>query len=420
MKILHINTYDISGGAARAAYRLHQGLRQINLDSKMLVQDKKGDDKHVLGPKSKMGKAWGMVRPNLDRLPLHLYTKKKDTPYYLQWLPGSSLEDGLSFAPDIVHLHWICGGFIPIASMAKIKQPIIWTLHDSWAFTGGCHIPYECTRYKKKCGNCPHLGSRWERDLSRWTWHRKQKAWQNLNLTIVVPSKWLAQCTKESSLFQNTNVVVIPNGLDLNQYKPVDQSLARKLLGLPENKKILLFGAMNATSDQQKGFQYLQPALWKLKESQIKQEIEIIVFGSSEPEHAPDFGFPVHYLGRLHDDISLKILYSAADVMLVPSTQETFGQTASEAMACGTPVVAFNVTGLKDIVDHRINGYLAQPFDPADLAHGVEFLFAEETDVICKRRVSARKKIEENFEIRKVAMIYRDLYESCRLPRAYT
>lgn len=417
IKSLLINTSDISGGAARAAFRLHQGLRQINLDSRMLVQDKKSDDKYIIGPYSKMGKAWGMARPHLDAFPLELYKKKKKTHYSIQWLPGSLLGDSSLFDPDIIHLHWICDGFVPIASMAKIKKPIIWTLHDMWAFTGGCHYNQECERYKKRCERCPQLGSRWDRDISRWVWHKKQKAWQNLDLTIVAPSKWLGECAKESSLFQNTNVVVIPNGLDLNQYKPVDQSLARKLLGLPENKKLLLFGAMSATSDQRKGFQYLQTSLRKLKESQIKQEVEIIVFGSSEPKQVPNFAFPVHYLGRLHDDTSISLLYSAADIFVAPSIQDNLPNTVMESLACGTPTVAFNIGGMSDMIEHKINGYLAQPFDPVDLAYGIEFLLTENPELFWKKRISARKKVEKNFEVKKVARSYRDLYES-RILRA--
>ena len=410
MKILCVNTFDIYSGAARAAFRLHQGLRQINIDSKMLVQDKKSDYSHIICPDSKLKKVWNKLWPHLDRLPLQLYRKRQKTPYHIQWLPGPPLKNISHFNPDIIHLHWICGGFVSIEFLAKVGRPIVWTLHDSWAFTGGCHIPYECKKYKNKCGKCPVLGSCREWDFSRWVWHRKHKAWLNLNLTIVAPSRWLAECAKESSLFQSKKIKVIPNGMDLKRYKPMNQALARQVMGLPNNKKLVLFGAMRATSDPNKGFSYLQSALHKLKKKLFAKEIEIVVFGSSKPENVPDFAFPVYYTGRLHDDISLAVLYSAADVMVVPSKQEAFGQTASEAMACGTPVVAFDTTGLKDIVDHKKNGYLARPFDIEDLAHGIGWVLSD-SERHHALALAAREKVEREFEIELVARQYLGLYK---------
>lgn len=182
------------------------------------------------------------------------------------------------------------------------------------------------------------------------------------------------------------------------------------MLGLPENKDLVLFGAINATSDPRKGFQYLQPALHKMKEGLLAKNIEIIVFGSSAPKNAPDFGFPVHYLGRLHDEISIALLYSAVDVFVAPSVQDNLPNTVMEALACGTPVTAFDIGGMTDLIDHKINGYLANPFDTIDFARGIEFIFSQKTKTKAMRR-SARKKVETNFEIEKVAGMYRNLYE---------
>lgn len=410
MKILHLNTDDIFGGAARAAFRLNDGLRQISVDSKMLVQDKKSDSIHVYGPDSKLSRVWSKIRPALDILPLQLCRERKKTIYHIQWLPGSPLNNISLVNPDIIHLHWICGGFVRIEALKKIKKPVVWTLHDMWAFTGGCHYGEGCERFKSSCGKCPQLSSHEERDFSRWVWHRKYKAWQNLNPTIVTPSRWLAKCVKESSLFYNKKIEVIPNGIDLKTFKPMDRSIARELLNLPKSKKLVLFGALDATSDSRKGFQYLKPLFQKLKENSLSKDIEIIVFGSSEPKNAPYFGVPIHYMGRLHDDISLVILYSAADVMIVPSTQEAFGQTALEAMACATPVVAFSNSGLKDIVNHKINGYLAKAFDIADFARGIEFIFSAKTSKEDMRKL-AREKVKKEFKIEKVATQYLNLYK---------
>jgi glycosyltransferase involved in cell wall biosynthesis len=281
-----------------------------------------------------------------------------------------------------------------IETISKLKRPLVWTLHDMWAFTGGCHYTGDCERYLKSCGGCPQLGSSKNWDLSSWIWQRKAKAWRNLNLTIVTPSTWLANCAKSSSLFKDLQIEVIPNGLDTQTYRPINKRVARELLNLPQDKQLILFGAVRSTSDTRKGFHLLKPALEDLSKSGWKDRLEVAIFGAAENQ--PDFGLKVHYLGHINDDLPLAIIYSAADVMLVPSIQEAFGQTASESLACGTPVVAFNATGLKDIVDHQINGYLAQPFKVEDLAQGIAWVL-ENPDRHEKLSYHARQKAEQEF-----------------------
>jgi len=408
MKTLHINSSDINGGAARAAYRLHRALLAQGIDSQMLVQTKASDDVTVIGPVSKLDKGMGKVRPTLDQLPNRLYPLKKQTPFHAAWVPFSGVVDNIhKMNPDVVHLHWIAGGFVRIEDLARIEKPIIWSLHDMWAFTGGCHYDGGCGRYQALCGACPVLGSTKDRDLSRWIFMRKQKGFSRIpSLTINGLSRWLADCAEISALFQDRKVVNLPNPLDSEVYKPLPKEEAKQILGLSSEKRHILFGAMSATRDERKGFSELVKAL----ECVHADNIELAVFGSNEPENAPKFPFPTRYLGRLQDDISLRILYSAADVMVVPSRQEAFGQTATEAMACGTPVVAFGATGLLDIIDHQENGYLAEPYDPKDLAFGIEYCL----DQIESGNMgdNARKKVENCFESGLVANRYISLYNS--------
>lgn len=411
MKILHLSTYDMFGGAARAAYRLHKGLQKINVDSYMQVQTKIGDDKDIAGPVNDYIKLLGMIKPTLDRFPLKLYRQRKETHYSLQWLPDPFQPSPVKFNSDIIHLHWICGGFKRIESLKKIKKPILWTFHDTWAFTGGCHVAGSCERYKNRCGLCPQLGSKYENDVSRWTWNRKFKAWKNLNLTIVTPSTWLANCVKQSSLFRNIRVEVIPNGIDTLRFKPIAQNIARDILNLPQEKYLILFGAMGATSDKNKGFQYLQPALNQLVSQKFERDIELLIFGASEPANGPEFNCETKYLGVFHDDDALALLYSAADVMLVPSIQENLVQTALESLACGTPVVAFNTTGLIDIVDHNKNGYLAMPYDPTDFAKGIKTILQADKRTKMEMRKNAVKKANKFFEIESVSKKYLSLYK---------
>ena len=407
MKILIVNKSDIQGGAARAAYRLHKALLENGVDSKMLVQDKISDDYTVIGPTTKVQKAIAKIRPTIDSLPVRLYKNRTKTLFSPSWLGFSGIVDKINkINPDIVHLHWICGGMMTIEDISRIKAPIIWSLHDNWAFTGGCHIKWECEKYRENCGACPRLGSQKENDLSRRVWRRKQKSFANIdNITIVGLSHWLTESSKNSSLLKNRKHITLPNPIDINIFKPFYKDKARELWNLPKDKKLVLFGAMSATSDINKGFKELSDAMEKL----TSKDIELVVFGSSKPQNAPDFGFKTHYLGRLHDDVSLVTLYSAVDVMVVPSLQENLSNTIMESLACATPVVAFDVGGNSDMIEHKINGYLAKPLESDDLANGIDWVLnASNYDELC---INARKKVVKEFDSKVVAKKYIKLYE---------
>ncbi len=404
MKALLLSTSDIDGGAARAAYRLHRGLQTIGVDSQMLVRDKHSQDRTTISGKTKIAQ----LGANLDGLPLQLYpTRPMFSP---QWFPDAIAPKVAGLSPDIINLHWICGGYLRIETIAQFDKPLVWTLHDMWPFTGGCHYSQECDRYTDSCGACPQLSSSKNRDLSHWVWQRKAKAWKGSGLTIVSPSVWLAECAKSSSLFQDIRIEVIPHGLNTEKFKPVAQQTAREILNLPLNKQLVLFGvAPSATGDPRKGFHLLQAALQKLSQSEWKERLELVVFGSSQPEKPLDLGFKTHYLGQFHDDISLALVYSAANVMIVPSIQEAFGQTASESLACGTPVVGFNATGVKDIIDHQQDGYLATPFEIEDLAQGIVWVL-EDSDRYQKLRDRAREKAQQEFTLELQAQRYLSVF----------
>jgi glycosyltransferase involved in cell wall biosynthesis len=409
MKVLNISTFDTSGGAARAAYRLHVGLQNIGVDSKMLVRAKSSDNNAIIVPQSDLEKLFSRFRANLNSLPLYLYPQAHPHTFSAQWFPDGLFPKVSKLNPDIIHLHWISNGFLQIETIANFRKPVVWTLMDMWAFTGGCHYSQECPNYQNTCGTCPQLFSNNDRDLSRKVWQRKAKAWEKVNLTVVAPSSWLAKCARSSSLFKDLRVEVIPFCLDTKIYKPIEKKVARAILNLPQNKKIILFGAISATTDQRKGFRLLQPALQKLSLKEKTENLELLVFGASKPEHPVDLGFSVRYLGNLKDDVSLSLVYSAADVMVVPSTQEAFGQTASESIACGTPVVAFDETGLADIVEHQRNGYLAKPFEIEDLAKGIAWVLEnqERHKKLCDR---AREKAVQEFPLELQALRYLSLY----------
>lgn len=408
MKILHVNATDLEGGAARAAYRLHCSLLAEGANSQMLVQSKTSDDFTVIGPSTKIQKALAKLRPVLDLFPVRKYKRRTKTLFSPAWLPFSCVVDRINeLDPDVVHLHWVAGGMMRIEDISRIKAPVVWSLHDMWVFTGGCHYDEQCGAFRLQCGNCKVLQSKTSKDLSRRVYNRKQRTFEEKkNITLIGLSRWLADQASVSSLFSSEQVINLPNPIDTESFSPFNQTFARELLKLPKDKKLVLFGAIGATSDPRKGFQELVQGLNQL----YLDNVELVVFGASEPQEGARFPQRSHYLGVLHDDVTLRVLYSAADVMVVPSMQEAFGQTASEAMACGTPVVAFGATGLLDIVDHKENGYLAKPFEPADLALGIEWVLGN--DNYNQLSEKARKKIVEYFDYKVVAPKYIELYHS--------
>ncbi len=407
MKILHINASDTSGGAARAGYRLHRALLEDGVESRMLVQRKYSDDHTVFGPQTRLQKISSHLRPFLDRLTVKRYKEKTQTLFSPSSLPFSGVAERINaLRPDIVHLHWICGGMMRFEDLAKVQAPIVWSLHDMWAFTGGCHYDQGCGRYAASCGRCVVLGSAKERDLSRKVFLRKQKALRRCtNMTINGLSGWLASCAQRSALFKDHRVVNLPNPIDTELFKPVDKDLARELLDLPQNKNIVLFGAMNATGDPRKGFPELSQALSMLQ----SPDIELVIFGSRKPLSPSDLGFPTHYLGHLSDDLTLKILYSAADVMVVPSLQENLSNAIMESLACGTPVVGFNIGGNSDMIEHKQNGYLATPHEPSDLANGIDWVLSSQDPLLLRR--NSREKVVREFDSYTVARKYIDLYK---------
>ena len=413
MKVLQLSTFDKTGGAARAAMRLHHGLRNIGVDSWAVVHKKESTDPYVIENRypGLMGKSLAMSRPYIDEIPLLFYPRKKNTPWNLAWLPnhlGKVLRD---LSPSIVHAHWINAGFLSLYDLSRIQSKLVWTLHDAWQVTGGCHIFYGCSRFQLGCGICPQLGSQTLNDLSAKGIARKKLVYDKIQPTFVAPSRWMASQAQSSYLLKDAAIKVIPHGLDIKIFYPIDKVQARKKLNLPLDKKIILFGAMSGMSDPNKGFDKLLAALQILSTSPLCNEIEIAIFGSAEPTNKPNYGFPTHYLGKIADDNNLCAIYSAADVFCAPSREESFGQVALEAMACATPVVAFATTGLLDTVDHQVTGYLAQPFEEKDFAHGIEFILEDPIRIKILAK-NARLRIVNHFDISLMAKRYQELYAS--------
>ncbi|GAM08023.1 D-inositol 3-phosphate glycosyltransferase 2 [Geobacter sp. OR-1] len=407
MKILYLNGADLEGGAAKAATRLLHGVCSQKVDARLHVQRKSGHDPLVTGPASLCGKVSARMRPSIEQLLNGIDPGKTNGPFCAASLPDRLAGLASKTAPDLIHLHWVAR-MMRLETLARFKLPLVWTLHDSWPFTGGCYLPGDCTRYREDCGSCPVLNSTRADDLSRQVWQRKDKAWQGMNLTLVAPSRWMAGCAQTSSLFRHVRVEVIPNGIDINRFAPGDKQKAREALSLPRDGQLLLFGAKGGTSDRNKGFHLLAEALQHVAASASGNKLELVMFGANEP--LPEIcGIRVHNLGWQDDDSRLASIYTAADLFVFPSIQETLGYAAMEAMACGTPCVAFRQGGVPDLIDHERSGYLAIPYETADLARGITWGL-ENSARIHETSVQARKKAEQDFALDKVAARHLALY----------
>lgn len=411
MKVLHLSTFDIRGGAARGAYWLHQALERRGVDSRMLVGRKYSSDPAVSEPSSRLHRLTNALSGRLDTLPLSRYRKTRESYWTLGWLPDRIEEAVAALKPEIVHVHWTGGGFMSVGSLRHLRCPVVWTLRDMWAFTGGCHYTAGCERYATACGRCPQLRSSDEKDLSRWMWHHKQQAWRGVDLWLVPISSWLSDCLHHSGMFDDMPPVeVIPNGVDTGAFRPCDQAFSKLAWDLPADRRHILFGAVDATDDVRKGFHHMIEAVRILAERGWSDHAELVVFGGEAPSDLFDLGLPIRSVGRVDDDDALAHLYSACDVMVVPSEQEAFGKTLVEAMACGTPVVAFARGGPTDIVEHRRTGFLAEPSNVEDLANGIAWCLEDRARNAELGR-QARHRAKCDFEIDIVAGRYESLYQ---------
>ncbi len=406
--VLYLSTYAHSGGQSIAANRIHSGLRAIGINSKMLAlhsdggSKEKHDEIHVAKPGKE--EFWG---PWNDEIFLKDYPNISQSHKISPAVAGVDICKYIEeFNPRIVQMHWINDGFVKMEDLPKINRKIVWRLADCWAFTGGCFYLTGCERYKTGCHNCPRLQSNKDEDMSYSVWQRKAEAFKNTDMTVVVPSMWMKELVKNSGLMKDKEVTVIPNGMDMNIYYPEDKMAARKELGIPLDKKVVLFGA-GSPSDPRKGADLLRAAISKLGPKH-RDEYYLVVFGGN---HRPaDFGIPMAYFRYIGDNKKLRLVYSAGDVMIVPSREESFGQTVTEAMACGTPVVTFLHTGPASAIDHQKTGYLANYCDIDDLASGIEWVLADDKRMKTLSE-NARQKVETTYDIKVVARQYQELYE---------
>ncbi|WP_417273513.1 glycosyltransferase family 4 protein [Celeribacter halophilus] len=372
MRVVHLNRSDTSGGAARAAWRLHQALRAEEIDSHMLVDSRTTGDWTVNVPKGHRAKTAAALRPLIAAAVMRLQKSSNPVLHSPALLRSQAPRRLKQLYPDIAHLHWINGEMMSVRDIANLQSPAVWTLHDMWAFCGAEH--YSVTdRWRAGYTKCNRPPDETGLDINAWVWRRKKKLWTD-PVHIIAPSQWIADCVKASALMSEWPVHVIPNAINTEIWAPFDRAQARMLLNLPQEPQLVLFGAIGGTRDKRKGPDLLEGVMTRLK-GLVSQHTELVILGQRQPKDNSTISrFPMHYMGHLYDDTTLRLLYSAADVVLIPSRQDNLPNMAVEAAACGVPVVAFNTGGLPDIVQHHQTGYLAQPFDVEDMARGIAWV----------------------------------------------
>lgn len=435
INVLSVCTNENTGGAPIAAHRIHVAVNAAHngVVSTMFVKNRQTNDPTVRSvdefvPHHALYRLCQWVKEKCVNKYWHALWrpyKKTNDKNFKSDLRGMGIGDAFhKMDYDVLHMHWINNRFLRLSDIPSDK-PIIWTLHDSWQFCGECHYFLDCENYKQECGCCPQLGSKNPNDLSHLIWKAKQKCYADKNITIVCPTKWLADCAAASGLFRGRDIRVIPNCLDTDVFRPLSKTEIVEFAEHQQNavvsrvlreatqekglaKPLILFGAMNAANDRRKGFASLLSAL-QLLDTQVF-EARLVVFGANAQELPMKFkNIDVTFVGYIHDSQLLTALYNSADVMVVPSYSEVFGQTASEAMSCGTPVVAFRCTGIQDVVEVGC-GYLAEPYSSDDLAKGIQYCIENNTNNVLGK--TAREFVVKRFAIDVVAEQYKALYES--------
>jgi len=412
MKILLINTSDLQGGAAIACFRLAKALQKVpSLDVKMLVKEKTTDEDFVVGTNTSLfGLYKGQLNFALEKATFLPYEKSKAIRFLFS---SANFGQDISKLPevqeaDIIHLHWVNKGFLSLKSLEQLMQlgkPIVWTLHDMWPFTGGCHYAGDCLHFQKRCGDCRFLKNPKSQDISNKIWGKKKNIYQSAQLNIVTCSGWLKEVAKTSSLLTNVSVQNIPNTIDIDTFKPIANLKTKE-------KYTILFQAMNI-NDQRKGLKYFLEALAHLKKEHITiaDKIELLIFGKDTSGALDGLNYPAKYLGVLKDQSEIARAYNQSDIFVIPSLEDNLPNTIMESLACGVPVVGFETVGIPEMVDHHKNGFIAPQKDAQALAEGIKWVLEDE-ERYTKLSQQAVKKVKDVYSHQKVSNEYLQLYTS--------
>lgn len=368
MRVVHLSTTDC-GGAFKAAYRISESMKKTGIDSSIIVRSRIMKSKNVV---EVIDTPYKKIMSKFKNL-INLLLSEGEVISDYFGTDVTKLEEVKE--AEIVFLHWVNSfvSYKDVERLLRTGKKIIWVMHDMWLFTGGCHCDRYCGRYKKQCRNCPMISGHKAKDCSHRNFIRKKKMLAGKDILLVAPSNWIAECAKESDITREHSIIVLPNPVDNQIFYPVEREQRtgiRKQYNINTDKKIVLFGAVNSTIDENKGIGSLKKILSILD----KERFVLIVFGNDMKNPFTYEGFDIINLGYICEEVKLQEIYNMADIFLAPSFQESYGYTVAESLACGTPVVAYAAGGIKDQIQHRRNGYLAEINDVEDLAKGIIYV----------------------------------------------
>ena len=411
--VLHLSTFHLEGGAGVAAVRLHRALLKSGTESHLLTAFLSREEQNVTGiagTKWEKRKVWAHFIAER----LAFYPREKDASVRFTFSPADAgidiSEHPLVRQASVIHIHWINFGFLSLSSLQKLFElgkPIVWTLHDMWTFTGGCHYSRGCDHFLTHCSYCPYLAKPDQYDISFSQFELKEALYALPRLALISPSKWLDQMVKQAPLTAAKTSRSIPNCIDTHFFKPLDRHLVREALGLPADKKLVLFTGANI-QDIRKGFIYFQEALVLLQKQ--FPDIEAMIFGKADKNNLRDFPVTVHYLGKITEPEGMVDAYNAADLIVVPSLEDNLPNTIMEAMACGTPAVGFETGGIPEMIDHKLNGYVAASRSAISLTEGIKWILENNQNGEISAR--ARDKVLVSYSEQVIAGQYQQLYQS--------
>ncbi len=408
MKILHLNYSDQIGGAATSVMRLHQSLLKNNINSNMFVKEHTTNEKNIFSKNTTLSHISDLLKKAFLRKIAKISKLKYKSTLSLNYLKGIEVKEIDFFNPNIVNLHWISNEMISLKEISKIKQPIVWTLVDMWLFCGAEHYSTN-KRFLNGYNRNNRDKNKKGIDIDKFVWSLKKKYLDKKKIKIVCISSWLAKQARKSKLLQNFDIRVINCAIDHEKWKPIEKIKAKKILGLNPKKKLILFGATGGTRDPRKGFNYLKKALDQniLK----KQQFDLMIFGEQNKTNLKINNKKIYFQNQKFygNDIALRTIYSAADLLVAPSIQEAFGQVASEAGCCKTPSVAFRNTGFEDVINHKKSGYLADLKNYKDLAKGINWCLKNSNRL--RLGFNARKHIASKLSYKKISSKYIELYK---------
>ena len=413
MKILLIGKHSRTGGAAIASRRLMEALKSRQVDVNMLVQEGGNEIEGIYsttnGPVKRWMNFWRFI---LERLVFLRQESSKSIRflYSLANTGESIIRNQYVTEAQLIHLHWINGGFLSLRSLRQLLKsgkPVVWTFHDMWPFTGGCHYALDCKAYTRECGQCPYLKKPSEKDLSNRIWKKKEKLFRNTQVTVITPSNWLNECVKTSSLLHDWKAVTIHNPIDHDVFKPIDRDTACHNLELDPSKLYILFGAATLTN-MLKGFSYFLEAVQNLARTPDEfRDVEILLFGKAKEDIAALLPLITRNMAIVQTTSTLVELYNAAHLFVIPSVQDNLPNTILESMFCGTPVVGFRTGGIPEMIDHKVNGYLADLKSSSDLAEGIRWILktesydrlSQQTRDVAVKRYSQERSVQMHIDL---------------------